>query len=235
MGVIRLTTPNRVLLLLCVMYLILYVDRVNISTAAPLIQADLHLSNTELGFAFSAFAYPYALFQLMGGWIGDSFGARRTLCVALILVCIATALTGMVGGLVSLFCARVALGFGEGSALPTATHAMTRWTPASRWGFAQGITHIFGGLDHLLFLIALMLPAVQTRANGAWQARRDLRSALVQVAWIATAFTVAHSITLALASFGIIRIATEVIEPLIALTVLLSIVIVPWEWSMPPP
>lgn len=87
---------------------------------------------------------------------------------------------------------------------------------------AQGITHIFGGLDHLLFLIALMLPAVQTRANGAWQARRDLRSALVQVAWIATAFTVAHSITLALASFGIIRIATEVIEPLIALTVLLA-------------
>lgn len=87
---------------------------------------------------------------------------------------------------------------------------------------AQGITHIFGGLDHLLFLIALMLPAVQTRTNGAWQARRDLRSALVQVAWIATAFTVAHSITLALASFGLVTIPSAVIEPLIALTVLLA-------------
>ncbi|MBV9563416.1 MAG: MFS transporter, partial [Bradyrhizobium sp.] len=49
-----------VLLLLCLMYLILYVDRVNISTAAPLIKADLNLSNTDLGLAFSAFAYPYA-------------------------------------------------------------------------------------------------------------------------------------------------------------------------------
>jgi MFS family permease len=150
MRILRLTAPNKVLLLLCAMYLILYVDRVNISTAAPLIQADLHLSNTELGFAFSAFAYPYALFQLMGGWLGDRFGARRTLCVALFLVCIATALTGMVGGLVSLFCARVALGFGEGSALPTATHAMSRWIPEPRWGFAQGITHSFARLGNFM-------------------------------------------------------------------------------------
>ena len=65
-----------VLLIICLMYLILYVDRVNISTAAPLIKADLGLSNTQLGLAFSAFAYPYALFQLIGGYIGDKFGAR---------------------------------------------------------------------------------------------------------------------------------------------------------------
>src|SRR6478736_7384430 len=100
----KLTAPNTVLLLLCAMYLILYIDRVNISTAAPLIQHDLSLSNTELGLAFSAFAYPYALFQLIGGWLGNRFGARRTLCVSLLIVCIATALTGLVGGLVSLFC-----------------------------------------------------------------------------------------------------------------------------------
>jgi len=72
------------------MYLILYVDRVNISTAAPLIKADLGLSNTQLGLAFSAFAYPYALFQLIGGYIGDKFGARLTLCVSGLIVCAAT-------------------------------------------------------------------------------------------------------------------------------------------------
>jgi len=55
---------NWILLLLCLMYMILYIDRVNISTAAPLIKANLGLSNTQLGLAFSAFAYPYALFQL---------------------------------------------------------------------------------------------------------------------------------------------------------------------------
>ena len=55
----RLSVSNIVLLIICLMYLILYVDRVNISTAAPLIKADLELSNTQLGLAFSAFAYTH--------------------------------------------------------------------------------------------------------------------------------------------------------------------------------
>ena len=150
MRALKLTAPNTVLLLLCAMYLILYVDRVNISTAAPLIQTDLGLSNTELGFAFSAFAYPYAAFQLIGGWLGNRFGARRTLCISILVVCVATALTGAVGGLLSLLCVRLALGFGEGAALPTATHAMSSWTPAARWGFAQGITHSFARLGNFV-------------------------------------------------------------------------------------
>ena len=62
---------NRVLLLLCLMHMILYIDRVNISTAAPLIKSNLGLSKTQLGLAFSAFAYPYALFQLIGGYFSD--------------------------------------------------------------------------------------------------------------------------------------------------------------------
>ena len=102
MRALKLTAPGTVLLLLCAMYLILYVDRVNIATAAPLIQGDLKLSHTELGLAFSAFAYPYTLFQLIGGWLGNRFGARRTLCVSILVVCMATALTGAVGGLSSL-------------------------------------------------------------------------------------------------------------------------------------
>jgi MFS family permease len=102
----RLSVSNTVLLIICLMYLILYVDRVNISTAAPLIKADLNLNNTQLGLAFSAFAYPYALFQLIGGYFGDKFGARLTLFVSGLVVCAATAATGAVGGLASLFAAR---------------------------------------------------------------------------------------------------------------------------------
>src|ERR1035438_10045662 len=98
MRTLKLTAPNTVLLLLCAMYLILYVDRVNISTAAPLIEADLKLSNTELGLAFSAFAYPYALFQLIGRYFGDKFGARLTLFVSGLVVSVATAATGKAGG-----------------------------------------------------------------------------------------------------------------------------------------
>jgi MFS family permease len=163
----RLSVSNTVLLIICIMYLILYVDRVNISTAAPLIKADLKLSNTELGLVFSAFAYPYALFQLIGGYIGDKFGARLTLCVSGLIVCAATAATGAVGGLASLFVARLALGIGEGATFPTATRAMAVWTPERSWGFAQGITHSFARLGNAITppLIAVLVELVSWRGS----------------------------------------------------------------------
>lgn len=92
------SVPNQVLLL-CLMYILSYVDRMNISTAAALIKSDLGLSNTALGFPFSAFAYPNAFFQLIGGWLGDKFGPRLTLGILGLVVCISTTLTGAVGGL----------------------------------------------------------------------------------------------------------------------------------------
>src|SRR6059058_5314852 len=87
-----------VLGLLCLMYLITYVDRVNIATAASEIRNELHLSNTELGFVFSAFAYPYLLFQVFGGWVGDRFGPRRTLFACGVIWAAATILTGLSSG-----------------------------------------------------------------------------------------------------------------------------------------
>ena len=161
-------SPPRVVLgLLCVMYLILFVNRVSISTAAPLMKEDLGLSNAQLGLAFSAFALPYALFQLMGGWIGDRLGPRLTLAVCCAIVTAATALTGAAGGFASLFAVRLGLGFGEGAAFPTATRAMAIWTPAGRWGFAQGITHSFSRIGNALTpaLVAALLAFVSWRAS----------------------------------------------------------------------
>ena len=163
----RFGVSNTVLLIICLMYLILYVDRVNISTAAPLIKADLDLTNTQLGLAFSAFAYPYALLQLIGGYFGDKFGPRLTLCVSSLIVCVATAATGVVGGLASLFAARLALGIGEGPTFPTATCAMAVWMPERSWGFAQGITHSFAriGLAVTPPLIAVLIALVSWRGS----------------------------------------------------------------------
>ena len=159
------SVSGKVLLIICLMYLILYVDRVNISTAAPLIKADLNLSNTELGLAFTAFAYPYALFQLIGGYFGDKFGARLTLFVCGLIVCAATAATGAVGGLLSLFAARLALGIGEGATFPTATRAMAAWVPERNWGFAQGITHSCARIGNAVTppLIAVLVGLVSWR------------------------------------------------------------------------
>ena len=139
-----------VLLIICLMYFILYVDRVNISTAAPLIQKDLGLSATELGLAFSAFAYPYALFQIAGGWLGDRLGPRLGLTLCAVLVAVSTVLTGLAGGLATLFAARLTLGLGEGPAFSTATRALSNWTRPDQRGFAQGITHSASRLGNAL-------------------------------------------------------------------------------------
>ncbi|WP_321945105.1 MFS transporter [Paraburkholderia sp. J10-1] len=138
----RLTSASSiVLIMLCIMYFITYLDRVNVSTAAAGFGKEFQLSHTEVGLVFSAFAYPYLLFQIIGGWVSDRFGARRTLLFCGAVWGVATVLTGMAGGLASLLAARLLLGFGEGATFPASTSAMSRWVAKERRGFAQGITH----------------------------------------------------------------------------------------------
>jgi len=144
----KLTAPDLVLALLCVMYFLTYIDRVNVATAASSLQKEFSLSNKELGFVFSGFAYPYLLFQVLGGWLGDRLGPRKTLFICGTIWAVATAITGLAVGLWSLMAFRVLLGFGEGATFPTATRAMQSWTPAHRRGFAQGITHAFARLGN---------------------------------------------------------------------------------------
>src|SRR3954462_14728136 len=139
-----------VLVLLCLMYGITYIDRVNVSTAAAVFRKDLNLSNTQVGLVFSAFAYPYLIFQILGGWVGDRFGARRALTIAGVIWAAATLLMGVVGSLGSMIAARVLLGFGEGATFPIATRAMADWTPPAKRGFAQGITHSCARLGNAL-------------------------------------------------------------------------------------
>jgi MFS family permease len=132
------------------MYLITYVDRVNIATAADEIRRELSLSNTQLAFVLSAFGYPYVVFQIFGGWVGDRVGPRRTLFLCGLIWASATILTGLTGSLTTLFLVRLMIGVGEGATFPVATRAMQAWTPAARRGFAQGITHAFARLGNAL-------------------------------------------------------------------------------------
>jgi MFS family permease len=134
-------TTGCVYVLLCVMLFIEYIDRVNISVAAPLIRTELHLTNTQLGFALSAFGYCYATFQIINGYIGDRYGPRLTLTVCGLLWAAGTIATGFVGGLTSLVFARMLVGLGEAGTIPTGARVMSNWVPANRRGFAQGFTH----------------------------------------------------------------------------------------------
>jgi HupE / UreJ protein len=87
----------------------------------------------------------------------------------------------------------------------------------------EGMLHIWQGLDHLLFLVALLLPAVLRRGpDGIWQPVASLRPALIDTARIVTAFTAAHSFTLSLAALGLLRVSGRIIEPAIAVSVVLA-------------
>jgi MFS transporter, ACS family, glucarate transporter len=169
-----------VLLLLCLMYFITYLDRVNVSTAAAGFGKDFNLGSTAIGLVFSAFAYPYLVFQIIGGWISDRYGARRTLIVCGTIWASATALTGMATGLVSLLVARLALGLGEGATLPAATTAMSRWVPHGQRGYAQGITHAAARIGNAVAPTAIVF----IMASHGWRASFYV-CAVISFAWVA--------------------------------------------------
>jgi hypothetical protein len=86
----------------------------------------------------------------------------------------------------------------------------------------EGIHHILGGYDHVLFLLCLLLPSVMRRTPTGWQAVPRLRDAVLPLLGIITAFTLAHSITLALASLKLVSISPSIVEPAIAVTIVLA-------------
>ena len=88
----------------------------------------------------------------------------------------------------------------------------------------EGVWHISGGFDHLLFLLVLLLPSVLVRARNGWQPRADPKSTAREVLGVITAFTLAHSLTLTMAALGLMEPPANLVEPLIALTVLLAAV-----------
>ena len=156
-----------VLFLLCLMYGITYIDRNNVSTVASIFQRDLHLSNMQVGLVYSAFAYPYLIFQILGGWVSDRFGARIGLTICGIIWASATLLTGTVSSLAAVLFLRVLLGFGEGATFPMSTRAMSDWTASKKRAFAQGITHASARLGNALTppLVAWLVVAVTWRGS----------------------------------------------------------------------
>lgn len=88
--------------------------------------------------------------------------------------------------------------------------------------FRTGVWHIWTGFDHMLFLCALLLPAVLVYHDGKWQAVAGFRQAFFGVLGIVTAFTIAHSITLTLAVLGFVRLPSRLVESTIAASVVIA-------------
>jgi MFS transporter, ACS family, glucarate transporter len=122
-------------------YMITYMDRQVLATTRPAIMEELGISLVAMGWVTFAFRMAYALFQIPGGWLGDTIGARRALTMVVSWWSVFTALTALAWSAASMIVIQVFFGLGEAGAFPIATRSLSRWMRPTERGFAQGITH----------------------------------------------------------------------------------------------
>ena len=122
-------------------YMITYMDRQVLATTRPAIMEELGISLVAMGWVTFAFRMAYALFQVPGGWLGDTIGARRALTMVVSWWSAFTALTALAWSAASMLVIQVFFGLGEAGAFPIATRSLSRWMRPTERGFAQGITH----------------------------------------------------------------------------------------------
>ncbi len=118
---------------------LLYVDRVCISAAKDSVSRDLALSETQMGWVFSAFALGYALLQTPGGILADRLGPRRVLSLIVAFWSVFTGLTAAVSSLGSMLVVRFLFGAGEAGAFPAMARAIYSWIPMRERGLVQGV------------------------------------------------------------------------------------------------
>ncbi|HEX4613234.1 MAG TPA: MFS transporter [Urbifossiella sp.] len=124
---------------LCGLAGVLYLDRVCMSQAVVPIQAELGLTNTQVSIVAMAFTLAYGLFEIPTGRLGDRFGSRSILTRIVVWWSVFTALTGAAAGFASLVAVRFLFGAGEAGAFPNAARVISRWFPVAERGRVQGL------------------------------------------------------------------------------------------------
>ncbi|MFM1654737.1 MFS transporter [Brevibacillus sp. B_LB10_24] len=115
-----------------------YLDRANLSIAAPEMMKELGLTKTDIGLMGTVFSWSYAMMQLPSGWLIDRFGTKKVYSIAVIWWSLATFLTGAVSKMSSFIAARLLLGVGEAPCFPTAAKITANWFPKKERGLATG-------------------------------------------------------------------------------------------------
>lgn len=138
---IRTTKPATLtlVLLLGLAILLNYIDRGAISIASPVLKPELGLSNTEYGYAVSAFFWTYVPIQLFIGWACDRWCVYRLIAAGIALWALSTLAMGLVGGLLSLIMFRLLLGVGESITFPGASKVIARHVAPENRGLANGV------------------------------------------------------------------------------------------------
>ncbi|CAN5602425.1 MFS transporter [soil metagenome] len=126
----------RVLILLCSLTTLTYLDRICISIVGVRIKTEFALSNEQFGWVLASFALAYALFEIPSGLLGDHIGPKKVLIRIVLWWSFFTAVTGFAGGLLSLMVIRFLFGIGESGTYPNALISVSRWFPANETGRA---------------------------------------------------------------------------------------------------
>src|ERR1041384_7031166 len=132
----RLSVPYRyrVLILLCSLTTLTYLDRICISIVGVRIKADLALDNEQFGWVLASFSLAYALFEIPSGMLGDRIGPRAVFIRIVLFWSLCTALTGIVSGLAGLLIIRFLFGIGESGTYPNILIVMSRWFSINETG-----------------------------------------------------------------------------------------------------
>ena len=167
----------------CACMALAYMDRWNLSVAAPLLMEEYGWNETTIGLLQSVFFYGFTASHLPGGWLADRFGGRRVLGTAVLLWSAITGLTSLATGLTTLVAARLALGLGEGVNMPSILNLVARWFPVEER--TRATTIAVAGV-HTGTLVALPLSAWIAASYG-WRAVFQ-SYAVVGLAWVALWF-----------------------------------------------
>jgi ACS family D-galactonate transporter-like MFS transporter len=162
---------SRVLFLLAFSVFINYLDRGNLSIAAPLLKNEFQLSATQLGVLLSSFFWTYSFFLPLSGWLVDRFDVKWVIAGGFILWSAATAVTGAVHAFGTLLLARLALGAGESVSYPACSAILSRYFPEHKRGFANA--SIVAGMA--------LGPAFGTLAGGILMSRFGWRPVFLVV------------------------------------------------------
>jgi MFS family permease len=153
------------LLLLTLALLISYIDRGNMATAETLLSGQLQLSPKQMGVLLSSFYFTYVLAMIPAGYLAERYGAKSILAAGFAVWSIATLLTGVCSGFITLLLCRLLLGIGESATFPSMSKLLASTSPPEQLGRANGIASVG----------YLLGPAVGTLIGGAIMVRYGWR------------------------------------------------------------
>ncbi|WBM31682.1 MULTISPECIES: MFS transporter [Pseudomonas] len=158
-GQATLSAPSRkrffIMVLLFITVVINYLDRSNLSIAAPALTSELSIDPIHVGLVFSAFGWTYAAMQIPGGWLVDRVPPRILYTVALVLWSLATVMLGFAASFIALFVLRMAVGALEAPAYPINSRVVTTWFPERERATAIGF-YTSGQFVGLAFLTPVL-------------------------------------------------------------------------------